>query len=218
MLASPPLETGEVLGTFRCLKRKPCLGCWCHSFWFAQICHEPRCVCLGLSGPVYASKPLKYSLAGRPAQAGKLRFRWLFVCLQVILAAEGDTQLVVCAQLHHRAEAGLQACKGWSGADLFQLTPGLIWSQCWRSCCSAASSLSSGWCLRAWWALPTQAASIQRPSVATVRSRCAVGTSAHSGHASRADQGTPLTASNNCFHPSIAQIWIVSFLHELYQL
>lgn len=64
-------------------------------------------VCLYLSGPIYTSKPLKCSLAGRSGQAGKLSFRWVFVCLQVILAADRDTQLVVCAWLHDQAEAGL---------------------------------------------------------------------------------------------------------------
>lgn len=95
---------------------------------------------LYLSGPIYTSKPLKCSLAGRSGQAGKLSFRWFFVCLQVMLATERITQLVVCARLCDQAEAGLRACKSWSGAELFQLTPGLIWSWHWRGCYSAASS------------------------------------------------------------------------------
>jgi len=93
-----------------------------------------------LSGPVYISKPLKCSLAGRSGQAGKLCFRCFFLCLQVILARDRVAQLVVCARLCDQAEGGLRACEGWSRAELSQLAPGLMWSWRWRGCYSAASS------------------------------------------------------------------------------
>lgn len=92
-------------------------------------------MCLCLCSPIYTSKPLKCSLADRSGQARKLSFRFFFVCLEVILAAGRDTQSVHSSVIRLR-----QGSKGWSGAELFQFTPGLIWSWRWRGCHSAVSS------------------------------------------------------------------------------
>lgn len=132
-------------------------------------CSEPRCgeyVCLYLFGPIYISKPLKCSLAGRSGQAGKLSFRCFFVCLQVILATDRDTQLVVCALLHDQAEAGLWANEGWSGAKQFHLILGLIWR--WIGQAAALLPSSVVWHLRAWFGFACVGSSIQHPSVMAV--------------------------------------------------
>lgn len=140
---------------------------------FAWICAVARSAqshgeyaCSDLFGPIYISEPLKCSLAGRSGQAGKLSFRWFFVCLQVILATDRDTQLVVCALFHDQAEAGLRADEGWSGAKQFHLILGLIW----RWIGQAATLLPSSvvWHLRAWFGFACVGSSIQHPSAMAV--------------------------------------------------
>lgn len=124
-LAPHPLETGEVPfppgkvpDTFQKrtnVFKNPAFAfvtflAVCMDLCSGMQCSEPlygEYVCLYSFGPIHISEPLKCSLAGRSGQVGKLSFRWFFVCLQVILATDRDTQLVVCALFHDQAEAGL---------------------------------------------------------------------------------------------------------------
>lgn len=161
----------------------------CMDLCRSMKCSEPQCreyVCLYSFCPIHISEPLKCSLAGRSGQAGKLSFRWFFVCLQVILATDRDTQLVVCALFHDQAEAGLRADEGWSRAQQFHLILGLIWRRIgWASTLLSSSVV---WHLRGWFGFACVGSSIQCSSAMAVEPllRC-----------SPAAQRTPLAVSNN---------------------
>lgn len=111
----------------------------CKALHNSMQCHDGGYMHFCLSGPIYTSEPVKCSLAGGLVRLGNLVLHAFFLCLRIISAADRDTQLMVCAQLHGQAGAGLRAYECWSRAELPQLTPGLTWSQHWRGCNSAAS-------------------------------------------------------------------------------